>query len=172
MVLKIEPLDSRRHTRTSFYCGRDSLDNYIHKQASQDLKRRVATVFVLIDAPETNVLAYYTLCSYTVDISVLDTAFAKSLPRYPLLPATLLGRLAVDNSQKGKRFGELMLIDALKKSLDTTTQVASVAVIAEALDEEALSFYIKYGFQQFRLESMKLYLPMKSVEELCQKLGI
>lgn len=103
--------------------------------------------------------------------SVLDEAFAKNLPRYPLLPATFLGRLAVDNSQKGKRFGELILVDALKKSLDATTQVASVAVIAEALDEEALSFYIKYGFQQFRQEPMKLYLPMKSVEELCQLLG-
>ncbi|WP_219725429.1 hypothetical protein [Fischerella thermalis] len=58
----------------------------------------------------------------------------------------MLRRLAVDHSQKGKRFGELMLIDALKKSLDATTQVASVAVITEALDEEALSFYVKYGF--------------------------
>lgn len=65
-----------------------------------------------------------------------------------------------------------MLVDALKKSQDVTTQVASVAVIAEALDEEAVSFYMKYGFQQFRQEHMKLYLPMKSVEALCQELGI
>lgn len=89
------------------------------------------------------VLAYYTLSSYTVDITVLDEAFAKRLPRYPLLPATLLGRLGVDNSQKGKRLGELMLVDALKKSLDVAMQVASVAVIAEALDEEAASFYLQ-----------------------------
>ena len=172
MVLKIEPLNSRRHTRSSFCCGKDSLDSYIRKQASQDLKKRVATVFVLVDDPETIVLAYYTLSSYTVDITVLDEAFAKRLPRYPLLPATLLGRLGVDNSQKGKRLGELMLVDALKKSQDVATQVASVAVIAEALDEEATSFYMKYGFQQFREERMKLYLPMKSVEALFQELGI
>ncbi len=122
---------------------------------------------MLIDTPETNVLAYYTLSAYTVDISVLDEALVKRLPRYPLLPATLLGRLAVDNSQKGKRFGELMLVDALNKSLKATTQVASIAVIVEALHEEALSFYIKYGFEQFRQEPMKLYLPMKSIEVLC-----
>lgn len=172
MVLKIEPLNSRRHTRSTFYCEKDSLDNYIRKQASQDLKRRVATVFVLVDDPEMSVLAYYTLSSYTVDVTVLDQAFAKHLPRYPLLPATLLGRLGVDNSQKGKRFGELMLVDALKKSLDVAMQVASLAVIAEALDEEAVSFYMKYGFRKFRQEQMKLYLPMKSVEALCQELGI
>jgi predicted GNAT family N-acyltransferase len=168
MVLKIEPLDGRRHDRSDFCCGKDSLDNYICKQASQDLKRRISTVFVLIDDPESNnVLAYYTLSSYTIDITVLDEAFAKRLPRYPLLPATLLGRLAVDNRQKGKRFGELMLIDALKRSLDASTKVASLAAIAEALDRSALNFYTKYGFQQFKQEPMKLYLPMKSVEELC-----
>jgi predicted GNAT family N-acyltransferase len=167
MVLKIEPLDSRKHIRSDFCCGENSLDNYISKQASQDLKRRVLTIFVLIDEPEFNVLAYYTLSSYTVDITILNEALAKRLPRYPKLPTTLLGRLAVDNRQKGKRFGELMLVDALKKALDTSVQVASLAVIAEALNKRAKDFYIKYGFQQFRQEPMKLYLPMRSVEELC-----
>lgn len=172
MVLKISLLDSRTHVRSSFCCGENSLDTYIRKQASQDLKKRVSTVFVLIDDPEMNVLAYYTLSSYTVDVAALEESFAKRLPRYPALPATLLGRLAVDNDQKGKRFGELLLIDALKKSLDTAMQVASLAVIAEALDERALNFYIKYGFKQFNQEPMKLYFPMKSIEELCQNLGI
>lgn len=166
MALQIELFDSRRHIRTNFCCGKSSLDEYIRERASQDLKKRVSTVFVLIDAPETNVLAYYTLSSYTVDITALDESFAKRLPRYPLLPATLLGRLAVDNNQKGKRFGELLLLDALKKSLDTSMKVASVAVIAEALDEQASGFYLKYGFQQFMHEPMKLYLPVKSIEEL------
>ncbi|MFB8790913.1 MAG: GNAT family N-acetyltransferase [Potamolinea sp.] len=172
MVLKIEPLDSRRHIRSNFCCGKDSLDNYIHKQASQDLKRRVSTVFVLIDDPEFDVLAYYTLSTYTVDITVLGAAFAKGLPRYPFLPATLLGRLAVENRQKGKGFGELMLVDALTKALNASTQVGSLGVIAEALDESACNFYIKYGFQQFRQNPMKLYFPMKTVEELCQTLAI
>ncbi|MGF1482467.1 MAG: GNAT family N-acetyltransferase [Cyanophyceae cyanobacterium] len=170
MVLIIEPLDSRKHERSSFCCGKESLDHYIRKQASQDLKRRVATVFVLVDTPDTNVLAYYTLSSYTVDISVLNYAFAKRLPRYPLLPATLLGRLGIDSSQKGKQLGELMLVDALKRSLAVTTQVASLAVIAEAIDEEAVNFYQKYGFQRFQQTPMKLYLPMKSVDTLCREL--
>jgi len=172
MVLRIEPFDSRKHICSNFCCGKESLDNYIRKQASQDLKRRISTVFVLIDEPELNVLAYYTLSAYTVDITALDEAFAKRLPRYPQLPATLLGRLAVDDQQKGKRFGELMLIDALKKALNVSAQVASLAVIVEALDEVALNFYLKYGFQQFRQHSLKLYLPMKSVQELCQTLDL
>ncbi len=172
MVLKIIPFESRKHIRSGFYCGKDSLNNYIQNQASQDLKRRVSTVFVLINEPDVNVLAYYTLCSYTVEIKDLDEAWAKRLPRYPLLPAILLGRLAVDNRQKGNGFGELLLIDALKKSLDVSAQVASCAVIAEALDENALSFYLKYGFQQFKQAPLKLYLPMKSVVDLFRTLDI
>ena len=172
MVLIIEPFDSRKHICLNFCCGKDSLDNYIRKQASQDLKRRISTVFVLIDEPELNILAYYTLSAYTVDITALDEALAKRLPRYPQLPATLLGRLAVDNKQKGKRFGELMLIDALKKALNVSAQVASLTVVVEAVDEVALNFYLKYGFQQFRQDSLKLYLPMKSVEELFQTLDL
>jgi len=172
MTLKIEAFDSRNHLRSNFICGKDSLDNYIRKQASQDLKRKIATVFVLIDDtdPKLNVLAYYTLSAYTVEITDLDQSLAKHLPRYPQLPATLLGRLAVDHKQKGKRFGELMLMDALKKALAVSTQVASLAVIAEALDESAANFYLKYGFQQFKQNPMKLYLPIKSIEELFQNL--
>jgi len=166
MTLKVELLKSRLHLRSSFDCGKESLNNYIKKQASQDLKKRVSTVFVLIDRPDLTVLAYYTLSSYTVEITALDPEIAKKLPRYPLLPATLLGRLAVDKRQQGKKFGELMLLDALKKSLMTSQQVASLAVIVEAIDSQAIEFYLYYGFQQFSVDPMKLYLPMKTISQL------
>ncbi|WP_341738935.1 GNAT family N-acetyltransferase [Microcoleus sp. CAWBG640] len=172
MVLIIEPLDSSRHHRELFCCGQDSLDNYIRKQASQDLKKKVAIVFVLVDSPNTDVIAYYTLSAYTIELADLNESFAKKLPRYPLLPATLLGRLAVDRTYQGQHLGELILIDALTKALLATAQVASLAVIAEALDEPAANFYQKYGFQKFKQNPMKLYLPMKSVEELCQNSNI
>ena len=166
MGLTIEPLDSRKHLRSHFCCGKDSLDNYIRKQASQDIKKKVATVFVAIDDADdkAKVLAYYTLSAYTVEVTSLDDAFVKSLPRYPLLPATLIGRLAVDRLHTGKKLGKLMLIDALFKCLEVSNQVASLAVIAEALDEEAVNFYLKYGFQRFKHHPRSLYLPMKSIE--------
>jgi predicted GNAT family N-acyltransferase len=168
MIIKVESFDSRKHCRTDFCCGQENLDNYIYKQASQDVKRKVSTVFVLIDTadPKLNILGYYTLSSYTIEIENLDQSFAKNLPRYPQLPATLLGRLAIDNQQKGKGFGELMLLDALKKTLSASKQIASLAIIAEALDDSAVSFYLKYGFQKFIQNPIKLYLPIKSIEDI------
>lgn len=171
MVLKIEPLDRSKHQRVSFCCGIDSLDNYLRKQASQDLKRKIATVFVLIDSPDSEVIAYYTLSAYTVEITELENSLARSLPRYPLLPATLLGRLAVDRNYRNRNLGELMLIDALNKALEATETIASLAVIAEAINDTAANFYRKYGFQEFRQNPHKLYLPMKSIAQLRSNLN-
>ncbi|MHC5936396.1 GNAT family N-acetyltransferase [Nostoc sp.] len=141
---------------------------YIVKSTSQNLNKKVATVFVLIDSPSMDIIAYYTLSTYTVDITNLDKTFTKGLPRYPLLPAILLGRLAVDSSRQSQGLGGVILIDALKRVLRATEQVASsVAVIVEAIDEKAVNFYQKYGFQQFKEHSFKLYLPVKAIEELC-----
>ena len=165
MALTIELLDKKKHNRSAFISGNDSLDNYIRKQASQELKKKVSTVFVLIDSPNIDIIAYYTLSSYTVDVSNLNEDFAKTVPRYPLLPATLLGRLAVSQRHQGKGIGELVLIDALKRVLDATSQVASIAVVVEAIDENAVRFYQKYGFEQFKQYPTKLYLPTKSIAE-------
>ena len=91
MVIHIELFDSAKHYRTDFCCGQVSLDNYIRKQASQDVKRKVSTVFVLIDDSDSkfHILVYYTLSDYTVEIENLEQSFAKKLPRYPQLPAPL-----------------------------------------------------------------------------------
>lgn len=172
MALQIEPLNSKQHDRSTFECGVESLDRYLRKTANQDLKKKIATVFVLVDSPNDNIIAYYTLSSYTVEITELDNSLVKRLPRYPLLPATLLGRLAVDKNYRGQRLGELMLVDALKKSLVATEKVASLAVIAEAIDEKAVSFYRKYGFRSFSSSPMKLYMTMQSIKELCQSEGL
>ena len=163
MTLTIELLDSKKHNRSVFSCGNDSLDNYIRKQASQDLKKKVTTVFVLIDSPNFDIIAYYTLSSYAIDIAHLEVAFAKGIPRYPLLPATLLGRLTVDSNYQGKGIGELVLTDALKRVLDATRQIASLAAVVDAIDKDAVSFYQKYGFRQFKEYPSKLYLPIKSI---------
>lgn len=172
MVFKIELLDRKKHKRNNFSCGIESLDRYLQKQASQDLQKKIATVFVLVEFPRTEVIAYYSLSAYTVEITELDNSLAKALPRYPLLPATLLGRLAVDRNYRGQHLGELMLIDALRKALDATKSIASLAVIAEAIDQTAANFYRKYGFQKFKHNPRKLYLPMKSINELCKNFNL
>ena len=165
MPFKIEHLDSRRHNRSKFCCDEESLDMYIRKQASQDIEKRVSKVFVLVNDLEYCVLAYYSLSAYVIEAQGLDEKLTKRLPKYPRLPATLLGRLAVDNTLKENGWGKLMLVHALKKALNASEEVSSLGVVAEALNESAVSFYRKYGFQQIKGEPMKLFIPMKSVKD-------
>lgn len=165
MSLSIELLNSKKHDRSSFTCGVDSLDDYIKTRASQELKKRVSTPYVLTDSPELQVLGYYCLSSYSIASTELDESIAKKLPRYPLLPAIMLGRLAVDSGYQGKGYGDLLVADALKRSLELSKQLASLAVVVDAINQGAAIFYQRHGFIEFPDDPMKLYLSVETIEK-------
>jgi predicted GNAT family N-acyltransferase len=158
----IEPLGD--HNRASFSCGNASLDQYIREQASQDVKRGLASVFVITAQgdPKT-VLAYCTLSSRELKLKQLPPEIAKKAGKYGHLGVTLLGRLAVDEKSKGTGLGSLTLMNALHRSLVAARDVASWAVFVEAIDLNAASFYLKYGFIELPEDKLKLFLPMKPI---------
>jgi len=162
----ISPLD-KTHDRKSFSCGVDSLDNYFHKQAGQDSRKRIAVTYVLHDAPNTNKVAgYYTLSATAIELMALPKTVRKKLPSYPCLPATLIGRLAVDEVYKQRGLGELILIDAMKRAYRTSLEVASFAVVVDVINISAEKFYKKYGFLDLSIAEHRLFLPMKIISQL------
>ena len=161
----IEPLDSA-HDRAAFSCGIEALDRYLRYQAGQDVRRRVAATFVLEGRNSQEVVGYYTLSAASIHTGDLPDEIAKKLPKYPALPATLVGRLAVDQRYRGQGLGEFLLMDALYRSLENTKVVASVAVVVDAKDQVARNFYVRYGFIQFPESSNRLFLPMKTIAQL------
>jgi GNAT superfamily N-acetyltransferase len=88
------------------------------------------------------------------------------LPRYPQLPATLLGRLAVDQGMKGRGLGEFLLMDALRRSLEASARIAAMAVLVDAKDDAAHAFYRHFGFLPLHEQPRRLFLPMKNVAGL------
>ena len=161
----VEPL-LKKHDRAAFSCGVEPLDKYFKTQARQDVDKKAAATFVLVDQGASRVAGFYTLAATAVPLRDLPDLIAKKLPRYPLVPATLLGRLAVDKSYRGRKLGEFLLLDALKRSLDQSKQVASTAVVVDAKNEASLGFYLKFGFIQFVDDPLRLFLPMTTVEKL------
>ena len=156
-----------RHDRAAFSCGSVSLDRYLKEQAVQDLRRHCASPFVLVPAAGSpTILGYYTLSSYGVDVGQLPVGVAKRLPRYPLIPTTLLGRLAVDQRQHGHGIGEFLLLDALHRACEHAVNVAAAAVIVDAIDPAAARFYQRFGFMPFPSTNTRLFLPMKTVAAL------
>jgi len=160
----IEPLG--RHDRAAFSCGKPELDRYLREQAGQEVRRKVTAAFVAV-VPETGAIAgYYTLSALSLLLKDLPPDAARRLPRYPEVPATLLGRLALDRHHRRKRLGEFLLMDALRRSLDVTANIGSVAVVVDALDDEACAFYEHFDFIRFPQHSTRLFLPMATITRL------
>ncbi len=154
------------HKKQEFKCGVKMLDDYLHTQAKQDVKRKLAVCFILADVEE-NVKGYFTLSSSAVERNSLPETIIKKLPpSYSSLPVTLLGRLAIDEKYKGKKLGSLLLIDALKRSYENAlSSIGSLAVIVTPIDENAEQFYEKFGFV-FLPENHKMFLPMDTIANL------
>ena len=162
----VEPLGPH-HDRQRFDCGVAALDRYLQAQARQEMDRNVAIVYVLVPADtRSSIAGYYSLSSTAVRLADLPETTRTRLPRYPLVPATLLGRLAVDQTYRGQGLGERLLIDALRRSLATSRAVASVAVVVDAKDAAGSTFYARYGFQAFPDQPLRLFLPMKTIAAL------
>lgn len=164
MSAKIEILNSSLNKK-DFKCGKHMLDNYLHTQASQDVKRKLCVVFALFE--DTTIKGYYTLSNASIPAEMIPEDIKKKMPgSYKTLPVTLLGRLAIDEMFKGQGLGGILLLDALKRSYEVASQsLGSIAVVADPLDSEALKFYEKFGFILLP-HSGKMFLPMADIARL------
>jgi predicted GNAT family N-acyltransferase len=161
---KFEPLESE-HDRAAFSCGVAALDNYLQKQAGQDVKKHAAVAFVMT-ADGRTIAGYYTLSQYSIRLDDVPEEVAKKLPKYPNVPATLLGRLAVSKAFQGQKLGMLLLMDALYRCLNGSRELASAGVIVDAKDAAAVDFYKKFGFLQLPSVEKRLFLPIGTIEKM------
>ncbi|MET7000222.1 GNAT family N-acetyltransferase [Chitinophaga defluvii] len=153
------------HKKKDFDCGKPLLNSYLYYQAKQDVKKRLSACFILEDK-DNYIKGYYTLSSSSINKALVPGDILKKMPpAYHHLPVTLLGRLAVDNSYKGQGLGELILLDALKRSFENSLTIGSIAVVVNPLDEDAIKFYAKYGFILLP-DSGKMFIPMETIAAL------
>ena len=164
ITYRIEPLVAR-HNRAAFSCGVEALDAYLRKQAGQDVSKHVAAAFVITPNGVT-IAGFYTLSAHIVNLGDLPDHIAKKLPRYPNVPATLLGRLAVSQDFRGQGLGELLLLDALKRVLGSIREVASAVVVVDAKDERAREFYVRHDFMPLPLRPNRLFYPVRTIVKL------
>ena len=158
------------HKKVHFNCGQPLLDDYLKKQASQDMKRQLSACFVIIDQRKKDVIrGYYTLSNTSIPLDYLPDNLKSKLPKsYKSIPATLLGRLARDKEVSKQGMGEFLLMDALFRSYIATENLGSYAVIVDPIDEKAIKFYLDYGFTLLP-SSKKMFLSMKQIKLLFAK---
>jgi GNAT superfamily N-acetyltransferase len=160
--LRVEALGPH-HDRSSFASGVERLDRYLRTRAGQDARKNIAAPFVLV-LPHGAIGGYYTLSATGVKLSELPAEITRKLPRYPLLPATLLGRLAVDLKHQGQGYGRFLLADALFRAV--RSEIASFAVVVDAKDDAARRFYGRESFLSLPDQPRRLFRPMADIAKL------
>jgi predicted N-acetyltransferase YhbS len=145
------------HDRKSFSCGVLALDRYLQVQATQDIRRRIGNCFIACDGTG-QIAAYYTFSAASLPLADLPPDEAKRVPRYPLLPAGLIGRLAVDMRFQRQGLGGALVIDAARRANGAAPAI--FALVVDAKDEAAVSFYERLGFRRFLSRPLSLFLPI------------
>ena len=159
-MLEEQALDSALHDRAGFSCGVPELDVYLHRFAVQHSRKGVSTVHVLVNTARPGlILGYYTLSAAQVDVLQLSDADRKKLPRYPV-PCFRMGRLACRADQRGQGLGKLLMGCAVDRCLQARRQVAAFALLVDAKNQQAKTFYQHYGFTPCTDSPMTLYLPL------------
>jgi len=151
---------STSHKKNNFTCEEPSLENYLRRQASQDVKRKLAVCYIL-EGDHGLVKGYYTLSSDSIDRSLVPETLQKKMP-YRTFPVTLLGRLARDSNFKGTGLGDILLADALVRAYLSTSNIGSCAVVTDPINSNAVEFYKSYGF--ITLESGRMFIPMETIK--------
>ena len=161
---RIEVLDPAHHRREQFTCESPELTDFLRTRARKEAKAKTSACFVAVPDMDTgHVAGYYTLSATSISLEKIPEDVAKKLPRYPYMPATLLGRLARDLSFKGQGIGNILMADVLERAYQTSSVIGSIAVVTDPKDERAATFYTEFGFKS--LDEQRLFIPMKTIAE-------
>jgi GNAT superfamily N-acetyltransferase len=162
----VEPL-ARSRDSGDFDCGIPELNGYLRRQATLDTRRGVTRVYVARNRGSSRVLGYYTLSATSFSKKSLPEKEAKRLPHYPI-PAALLGRLAVDRTCQGQTLGRYLLFDAFHRVLHAAETLAVYALVVDAKNHDALSFYERYGFLRFPDTPFRLFIPIETLRRAAE----
>jgi GNAT superfamily N-acetyltransferase len=161
----IAPLGAA-HDRQTFSCGAEPLDRYLQTQATQDVRRHIANCFVASPVQSSAVAGYYTLSAASIPTTDLPAERLRKLPRTPVLPAALIGRLAVDHRYQGRQLGAALLFDAIARAI--RADAAVFALLVDAKDEAAARFYRYHGFEAFSGTPARMFLPVATARRVVE----
>ena len=160
--MKFEQLDPKKHNRKAFDCGVDVLNQYLQHIANQDQKRGLTRVYVLVE--QETIIGYYSICAHAVPTDSLPDA--RRLGGYREAPFLLLGRLAVDKRYQGLGYGDALIFHAFSITKDAAEKIGTLGMIVDAKDEQAVSFYERFGFKRLSASQNRLMLPFSVMNTL------
>ena len=167
---RIEVFEKAKHDRGSFDCGTPVLNEYLKTRASQDVKANLAVLWVATSVADTanpkKIVGFYTISMSAVRLQAVPEEQRKALARYPNVPVTHLGRMAVATDLQGQGLGKRLLAHCMYRVKDTAEKIACVGMDVIAKDEKAKNFYLRMGFKMLLDEEKHLFLPISVIKQL------
>lgn len=158
-----EPLD-QRHRLNEFNCGDDDLSSWLIKRARKN-EGKFARSFVVCDANH-RVTGFYCLAAGTVERSILGKPLQRNAPE--LIPAIVLGRLAVDVCFQKQGLGTLLLRDAFQRTLHASAIVGTRLMLLHAKNDQVCEYYSRFGFRSLPEHLLTMTLPMETLAQLVE----
>lgn len=156
---------AKNHQKAACDCGYPILNEYLKRYARQNHNKGIAKAIVAISASgDLKIDGYYTVSSSVIEFESLPESYQRPMPNYPI-PAVLIGKLAVDNSVKGRGLGRELLVDALYRTVRASAEIGIFAVRVDAIDLQAKEFYLKHEFIPFQDRELSLFLPVETIIE-------
>ncbi|MEZ9921092.1 GNAT family N-acetyltransferase [Vibrio breoganii] len=149
----------------SFSCGVESLDLWLKKQAIKSQKRGAAKTYVVMDSDANKIVGYYAIAMGSVSRDIAFNTLSRNSP--DPIPMVVLARLAVDVNYQGKSIAVGLLKDCILRSLGAMEIVGGAGILVHAIDEQAQSFYTKFGFKESHVDKLIL---MARICDLIQSL--
>ena len=122
------------------------------------MKRNYAHCYVLVEKETKRLAGFYSLSATDIPLKDMPPDLARKLPRYPTIPAALIGWLGRDVGFRGQEVGAMLLRDAIVRV--SASQIGVYALCADAIDEAAAAFYRRYLFTPFESRPRSLFLPL------------
>lgn len=164
MKFLVEPFDPSKHRREAFDCGVAALNEFLKNRARKEMAAGSSACFVIVPQDDPGHIAgFYTLSATIIIRAELPESLTKKLPRYPEMPATLLGRLARDNHFRGQGMGDRLIASVLRRAVAVSQEIASWAIVTDPKDDAARRFYESFGFQP--LTAGRQFLTMKQAAQ-------
>jgi GNAT superfamily N-acetyltransferase len=162
-MLQVEEL-KKHHNRKHFDCGDLALNSFLQVLARQQQDKGISKTFVLCDsANPTTILAFFALAACEVVSDDLPLPLAK---RYPTrAPGAKLARLAVDRRQQRKGYGQILMVEAMRKALLVADHIGIIGFFVDAKNHASRVYYDQFGFISFPNHPMEMFLPLTTMRQ-------
>lgn len=157
------PLDSH-HIVQGFDSGEPSLDSWLARWALANQASGASRTFVACRGDR--VVAYYALAAGAIASNEAPGRLKRNMP--DPIPVFVLGRLAVDRSEQGRKLGASMLRDAVLQTCRAAQHGGITGLLVHAISEEAKRFYLRWGFVESPANPLTLVATMKDLNALIE----